>query len=224
MSHRLSIVIVNDQTEQHLVNCLRSLHVATKENIEVILVDPYAHSAAADILRHSGFASHYFSLTDEMHLHNFGASHAAGEFLCFLQPTMILGAHSLDELLNWTSQHARTVAAPRVFQVNGKIATNVFDLKLSSAGRRSAWSWQPWLSWFNHDDVFSDLCRTATRPEIVPALGFGCVVMPLEVWQDVGPWDEQSERMPVDRPWFHRAHDLGVVSWLIPAAEGSQQS
>lgn len=231
MHPKLSIIIVNNQTENLLEHCLRSLHSATKEHLEVIVVDQspeggfhgrLVRKKAEHVLKSSGVSGHYFIASGEHYPASFGADHAQGNFFCFLDPRCILGGHSLSRLLEWVEHHSRTVVGPRVINPKGDIATTVFPLSGRLTGTVGArHEWQPWLSWLNRDFTYADLCRMANKPELVPALGTGCIVMPADVWRDVGPWSGGGDE--VDRAWFKRAQDLGVVAWYIPTAEATKQ-
>ncbi len=232
MQPKLSIIIVNHRSEKDLEYCLRSIHSATREHVEVIVVDlspsggfhgRLVKTTAKQVLAKSGVTGHYFIASGEHHPANFGAEHASGQLLCFVNPRLMFGGHSLDRLVEWVEAHPRTVAGPRMFDHDGKVFTSAFPLSVHlTGGFASRHAWQPWLSWLNRDYVYAELCRTATQPELVQSIGSDCVVMSKDIWHDVGPWSQADAQ--VDRTWFQRAQSLGIVAWFVPTAEATMQS
>ncbi len=227
---KLSIIIVNYRSSDALEHCLRSLHVATKASVEIIIVDNSPEEPTADALRESGFHGHYFPQAENIgytKAANFGARHAGGEYLCFLNPDTLLEGHCLDRLLAWVEQRPRTVAGPRERDQHGHSVTTVFPF----VTRRSIWganllykfpwprSWQPWLPWLVPPFRYARLCRTTSIPQAAPVLSGSCLLMARDTWQEAGEWHEELTYFGLESEWFKRARRLGVTAWYIPAAE-----
>jgi GT2 family glycosyltransferase len=230
MTPKLSIIIVNYQSADKLVACLQSLQVATDQPFEVILVDNSPGDGAQIVLAESDTHGHYFSMPENVgytRAANFGAEHAIGEYLCFVNPDMILEPHALDRLVEWVTQHPRTVAGPRERNANGAIMTTAFP----SMTRRYLWgakfvytfpwprSWQTGLRWLMPAFSFADQCRTAQEPFLAPVLSGACWVVARAVWQEVGGFEPALTYFGLESEWFARAKELGVVAWYIPSAE-----
>lgn len=229
MTPKLSIILVNYRSADVLADCLRSLHVATKEHLEVIVVDNSPDDGARDVLRTSGWSGHYYLQAENIgytRAANLGAAHATGDYLCFLNPDTVLEAHALDRLLAWVFQHSRTVAGPRERDPQGHITTSAFPF----VTRRYLWganlllkfpwprSWHPWLPWLVPSYHYAARCRTATSPTVVPVLSGSCLVMSHQLWREVGPWQEALTYFGLESEWFHRARRLGVTAWYVPDA------
>jgi GT2 family glycosyltransferase len=229
MQPQLSIIIVNYRSEDVLVDCLRSLHVATKRNIEVILVDNSIGREADDVLRESGLSSQYFPQAENVgytRAANFGAQHARGELLCFLNPDMIMNAHAIDRMAEFVEQHPLVVAGPRELNAAGQIVTTVFP----RVTRRYVWGanllyklpwarWiQPLMGWLIPPFRYAHLCRTATRPTRVPVLSGGCVMLLRSTWDIVGEWNPKLTYFGLESEWFTRARENGVSAWYVPDA------
>ncbi|MEK7636918.1 MAG: glycosyltransferase family 2 protein [Patescibacteria group bacterium] len=258
---KLSVIIVNYRSSDALEHCLRSLHVATKASLEIILIDNSPEEGAQNrmvlggakkVLQAGGWHSHYFPQADNIgytKAANHGARHALGETLCFLNPDMILEAHSLDRMLAWVEQHPRTVVGPRERNVDGQIVTTAFPF----VTRRYVWganllykfpwprSWQPTLPWLVPPYQYARRCCTATEPFIAAVLSGSCLVMLADVWRTVGDhrfgrparrtakaggdpadgggWNEELTYFGLESEWFKRARDAGVTAWYLPAAE-----
>lgn len=230
MTPQLSIVIVNYRSADALEHCLRSLNVATQSSLEIILVDNSPEEGAKEVLAASGFHGHHFAQTENLgytKAANLGAQHASGEYLCFLNPDMILEANCLDRMIDWLDQHPRTVAGPRERNAQGMISTTAFPL----VTRRSVWganmlykqpwppSWHPWLPWLIPSYTYAYACRTGQAPFIAPVLSGSCIVMTRTVWEEVGEWNESLTYFGLETEWFERAQELGITAWYIPTAE-----
>ncbi|MBI5467422.1 MAG: glycosyltransferase [Candidatus Kerfeldbacteria bacterium] len=226
---QLSIIIVNYRSSDALEHCLRSLHVATKASVEVIVVDNSPEEPTRDILHQSGWHGHYFSQERNVGYTlaaNFGAQHAAGEYICFLNPDTVLEAHCLDRLMVWIEQHPRSVAGPRERDADGHIVTTAFP----PVSRRAIWganllyklpwprSWHPALPWLIPSYQYADLCRTADEAAAVPVLSGSCLVMAAATWREVGEWNDELTYFGLESEWFARALDHGVRAWYIPEA------
>ncbi len=230
MRPKLSIIIVNYRSDDVLEHCLRSLHNATSEHLEIILVDNSPDGQAKDVLRQSGIHGHYFPQAENIsytRAANLGAQHASGEFLCFLNPDMILAGRSLDRLVAWAEQHPRAVAGPRERNQAGGIVTTAFPF----VTRRSLWgtntlykipwprSWHLGLSWLIPSYTYAELCRTTAEPERVPVLTGSCQLMSRRTWDEVGEWNIELTYFGLESEWFQRAYNEGVFGWYIPGAE-----
>lgn len=238
MTPKLSIIIVNYRSEDALEHCLRSLHVASNESLEVILIDnspigpeyaPKNDRSARDVLESSGVQGFYFPQPENLGYTtaaNIGARHARGEFLCFLNPDTVLGQHTLDRMLAWVHQHPRTVAGPRERDGNDRILTTAFPY----VTRRHIWganflyklpwprSWHPALPWLVPPHRYARLCRTAKEPKRVPVLSGSCLLMTKRVWEEVGEWATHLSYFGLESEWFERAREFGVTAWYLPNA------
>lgn len=225
----ISLVIVNYRSADVLEHCLRSIHAATDQTVEVILVDNSPATGAEQVLLRSGLPGYYFPQADNIgytRAANFGARHAAGDYLCFLNPDMVLGPQSLDRLRDWVGQHPRTVAGPRELDAKGKAQTSVFPY----VTRRYIWGantihkipWprpiHPLLPWLTPSYRYAHVCRNANKPRRVPVLSGSCLMLAKSIWQEVGEFEEELTYFGLESEWFELARDGGVTAWYIPAA------
>ena len=230
MTPKLSIILVNYRSADVLEGCLSSIYVATNESVEVILVDNSAGEEGADkVLKQSGHRGHYFPQAENIGYTRaaiLGAAHAAGEFICFLNPDTLLERHALDRLIDWVRQHPRTVAGPREKNPADEIVTTAFPFVTrryifgANIFYNISWptSWRPFLSWLVPSFRFSRMCRQAAEPIAVPVLSGACLVMPRAVWTEVGDWNQELTYFGLESEWFKRARELGVIAWYVPDA------
>lgn len=220
MTPRLSIIISHLPSPDLFENVVQSVHAATKETVELVVVGTSVDPFVTDILQRHGMPSQQVVARGH-DVDARGAEHARGTHVCFSSGNILFGGHSLDRLLDWVLTHPRTIVGPRTLFSDGRVATSVFDLDSPPSDRRTGWSWQPWLSWLRHEHHYADFCRTAMAPELVPALG-GCLLMSAHVWHDVGAW-RRGDDGGIDHDWWRGVHDAGVVPWFIPGAEVHHQ-
>lgn len=228
MTPKLSVIIVNHHSAEALEHCLRSLHVATDVSVEIIVVDNSPPERTKNVLQESKFHGHYIPQSTNVGgaaAANVGVEHAAGEYLCFVHPDVLFDTHSLDRLLTWVEQHPRTIAGPRERDRDGNVATTVFPFVTRRAivgahHPKTFWprSWQPLLPWLVPEYRYAWQCRTATEAFAVPVLSGSCLVLAHEVWQDIGPFNEEVEHFGLESEWFRRARDLGYSGWYVPEA------
>lgn len=229
MKPELSIIIVNYRSTDVLADCLRSIHVATGRSVEVIIVDNSPGRGAEESLRHSGDPGLYFPQAENIgytRAANFGAKHASGDFLCFLNPDMVLGPHSLNRLVSWVGSHPRTVAGPRELDAHDEIQTTVFPYMThryiwgANTVYKFPWprSWHPALPWLVPSHRYARLCRRADQPKRIPVLSGSCFVMSRSLWLEVGEFEEELTYFGLESEWFERARDQGVTAWYIPSA------
>lgn len=227
---KLSIIIVNYRSSDVLRGCLQSLRVATDQSFEIILVDNSLQDGAKRELENSGLKGHYFAMPENLgytRAANFGAEHAVGEYICFLNPDTLLEGHSIDRLLEWAEQHPRTVVGPRERNGDGQIVTTVFPQMTrryilgANMLYKFPWpkSWHSSVSWLVPSFQYVRHCRNASEPFRAPVLSGFCFIVSRSVWQDVGPFEASLTYFGLEAEWFSRAAELGIVGWYIPHAE-----
>lgn len=214
MKPQLSIIVVNYRSSDALEHCLRSIHVAASMGVEVIVVDNSPHEYdARNVLKQSHVPAAYFSPGQNIGYAvaaNLGAKHANGEYLCFLQPDVVLGAHSLDRLVAWVEQHPQTVAGPRQLNTRGKIIDSVWR----PMTRRMIWGLRR-LS----EGAYVWPYRHTHHPRPASVLDSSCLVMPRAVWEKVGEWNTSLVFFGLEAEWFERAREQGIPAWYLPQAE-----
>lgn len=238
MTPKLSIIIVNYRSEDKLTDCLRSLHVGTKAETEIILIDnspvspeyrPVGGRSAQQVLRDSGWSGVYFPQSENIgysRAANFGAQHARGEWLCFLNPDMVLGGHTLDRMLEWLERHPRTVVGPQELNAKGQVVTTAFPFvtrrSIVNANLLYKFPWprtlRPLLSLGIPQYRYAGFCQTAKEPQRFPVLSGSCLMMAQKVWDEVGEWNPELTYFGLESEWFERAQEIGVTAWYLPSA------
>lgn len=229
MTPKLSIIIVNYRSAAVLEHCLRSLHVSLTASCELLVVDNDGESSVRQIVKDSGFHGHYFPQEKNIGYSagvQLGAQHARGEFLCLLHPDVLTEASSLDRLLDWVEQHPRSVVGPRHMDARGSILTTARppitkrDILGPAEHQGYPWpkSWARMMSWWSPAVRLTTAVQRAESPIRVPVLSSSCLVMPREVWEEVGPFTLALNYVGIESEWFSRAAELGMTAWYIPTA------
>ncbi len=120
----VSIIIVNYRSAQQLHRCLNSIREKCAiENYEIIIVDNEGNEILADQLRGRKSITY---LVAGQNLgygggNNLGADHAAGKYLLFLNPDVIVKTDIVSQLSNYLSKHSHVGAvAPTLLHTNGQ--------------------------------------------------------------------------------------------------------
>lgn len=100
----VSIIITTRNEEAHIQSCLLSITNQTYKNIEIIVVDNASEDRTKDIARR--FTRSVFDKGPERSAQrNFGAKHAKGEYLLFLDADMILSPTNVSECVKVCLKH-----------------------------------------------------------------------------------------------------------------------
>ncbi len=123
---RISAVILNYNTRELLVNCLRALAgEKPRTDIEVLVVDNASDDGSADAVRQR-FPNVALLANDQNLLYargmNLGASQARGEFVVFLNVDTEVSADQLEALGAYLRQHPQVGAVgPLQMRASGKL-------------------------------------------------------------------------------------------------------
>lgn len=127
----VSIIIVNYNTSEHLSNCLKSiLNLTNHIEFEIIVVDN--NSRQRDIedlaLKYSKVNFLFRNVNDGFGAGcNYGAKYAIGEYLCFINPDIILLENTLYEFFKFMNQNHNVVACSCLQKDNEDNLINSFD-------------------------------------------------------------------------------------------------
>lgn len=213
----VSVVIVNWNTRQYLLDCISSLRSETTEaTLEIIVVDNGSHDGSQAALRDAfpdvtlienganfGFAR----------ANNVGFGVATGRYLGLVNTDVIALDGVVDKMVAYLDDHPRVgVAGPRT--VNR-------DLTLRQNCRRFPTLWNAAGDYLMLKRILPGVERVAGRT--LPASTYrttheaevlsGCFMMVRrDAFEEVGPLDEDFFFYGEDTDWCKRFHDAG---WTI---------
>ena len=120
----ISVVIVNYNVKDYLLQCLRSLNASVGEiTTEIIVVDNDSHDGSVDELQHVFPAVRWIALDENIgfgRANNVGLEHASGRYVLYLNPDTIIGADTLSVMCRYLDEHPKTgIAGCKVLNPDG---------------------------------------------------------------------------------------------------------
>jgi GT2 family glycosyltransferase len=124
MDINLSIIIVNYNSKNVLLDCLNSLQAIRVNNYEVLIIDNASDESIKDLesiypdycffynIKNLGYAA----------ANNIGIKHAKGKYLLLLNPDTIVFPDSFGAMLNYLEEHPDVgITGCKIFNKNGDI-------------------------------------------------------------------------------------------------------
>ncbi len=215
---QLSIVIVNWNTRDLLARCLDSIRqYPLNAGTEIIVVDNASGDGSAEMVSSRYPHVRLLANTDNVGYaagNNQGVREADGEMLLLLNPDTEVGPNTLCRALDCWQRHpeaaavgARLVSTDQSVQrsVRGFPSPSNLMLELIGLSRVSPRFDRYWLRHFDYDQE---------QPAPQPMGTF--LMISHEVWDRVGPFDEQFPIFFNEVDWLMRASGLGRTAWYCP--------
>lgn len=216
----VSVVIVNWNTREYLLDVVESLYATTRVSMEIIVVDNASHdgSSAALLERFPGVT--LIQNDDNLgfaRANNIGFAVARGRALCLVNTDVIALDGVIDELWDFLQSHPRTaMVGPRTLHRDGATRQNCrrFPTLLNAAGDHL------WLKKLGIPGVTGRALPLNTYDDTHDAeVLSGCFLMVRrEAFDEVGPLDEDFFFYGEDTDWGKRFHEAGWAAVYHPAA------
>lgn len=220
----LSVVILNWNARDFLLDCLRSIQAhPTRAKVEVLVVDNGSYiddSVAAarknfpdvpviNAGRNLGFARG----------NNVGLRAAQGRYVLFLNPDTIVHQGAFDALVEWMDAYPRAGAAgPKLLNPDGSLQTSCRGFPSPGVGlfRNTPlgriFPHNPWT----RDYLMGDFSHE--KPAQVDWLSGAALVLRREALEEIGDWDEAFFMYCEDVDMGRRLADAGWERWYVPDA------
>lgn len=120
----ISVIIVNYNVKDYLLQCLRSLNASVGSiTTEVIVVDNDSHDGSVDELQPLFPSVRWIALDENIgfgRANNVGLEHASGRYVLYLNPDTIIGADTLSVMCRFLDEHPKTgIAGCKVLNPDG---------------------------------------------------------------------------------------------------------
>lgn len=220
----ISVVIVNWNTRDMLLECVESLYAETRRaKLEIIVVDNASHDGSMDALaaRFPGVvqirntANHGFSKAN-----NQGLRIARGRYLCLVNSDVKALEGVLDRLMDYADAHPDVgLLAPRTVGRDMKLRRNCREyptLRNSFCQAVFLDKLFPGVRAFRGRSLAEYDYKTAADIEVVS----GCfLLIPRRALEQVGLLDERFFIYSEDVDWSRRYHNAGWKVIFYPGAE-----
>lgn len=220
----LSIIIVNWNVCELLRRCLASIQVDRGNlTVEVIVVDNASSDGSVSMVEREFPHVHLIASQENLGYtggNNLGAQEAQGRYLFILNPDTEIVADALEQVVAYLDEHPAVGAAgPQLLYPDGSIQSSCRRFpRLTTAffeGTPLGMRWFP-------DNRFKRAYRMADCPndeiQSVDWLVGAALVIRCEVWQKVGPLDDQFFMYSEELDWCHRCRDAGWEIHYLPLA------
>ncbi len=206
----VSIIIVEYNSREWLVECLSSLKVQTHQPLEVIIIDNGSRESSLPWLAQDFPAIKSFRLESSVSLAsaiNLGVQHAQGDYFLILNPDVTLEPDALTQLVSVVENN------PDCAAVAAKLKYWWAPAFLNGLGNRVG------VSSFGSDNAqgYLDLGQFDSWAQ-VPSACFAAALIPRSAWYAIGPLDEAFPMYYEDVEWSHRARMLGWNMLVSPKA------
>jgi GT2 family glycosyltransferase len=219
----LSVIIVNWNGGQVVIDCLESLHEVMDESFEVFVVDNASSDHSVEEIRqkypwvvlicnHSNLG---FSVAN-----NQGAAQARGRFLLLLNPDTQVLPGALQAVVDFADAHPDIgCIGPRLLHADGSLQRSCWK---NYPGIRMAFSdafylWKlPFLPMAR--EVEYPLTQLEQPLDVDHILG-ACMLIRKETWEQVGGLDENFFLFLEETDWCYRAKSKGWRIVYYPYAE-----
>ena len=223
---KLSIVIVSYNVKDYLMQCIRSIYRSNldKNLYEIIVVDNDSHDGSIDfleskfnkILIHKNNSNLGFSKAV-----NIGLKLAQGEYICILNPDIIIEQNTFDTLLDFCEKENNVGAVgPKIINVDGTIQHSCkrsFPTPLNAIPRllgldrlfpKSKLFGQYNLTYVNTDKIQS-----------VEVISGAFMLIRRDILEHIGGFDERFFMFGEDIDLCYRIKELGYNIYYNPNTE-----
>ena len=223
---KLSIVIVSYNVKEYINQCIRSINRSNlnSESYEVIVVDNDSHDGSVDLIKKKFDNVLIYENKKNLGFSkavNKGLKAAKGEYVCILNPDVIIQKNTFDILLNFCDKNNRIGAVgPKVLNSDGSIQhsckrsfptpINAFFrlLGLDKLFPKSKFFGKYNLTYIDIDSINE-----------VDAISGAFMVIPNRVIKEVGCLDERFFMFGEDIDLCHRIKDAGYSVYYNPNTE-----
>ncbi len=206
----VSVIIVDYNSREWLVECLPSLQSQTYQPLEVLIIDNGSSESSIPWLAQYFPAVKSFRLEPTASLAaaiNHGVQHARGNYFLILNPDVTLEPDAITQLVSVAEND------PDCAAVAAKLKYWWAPAFLNGLGNRVG------ASAFGSDNVQGHLdLGQFDGWNQVPSACFAAALIPRPAWEVVGPLDEAFPLYYEDAEWSYRARLLGRKILVAPKA------
>jgi GT2 family glycosyltransferase len=232
---RISIIVVNFNTRELLMNCLRSLREYAPANTEIIVIDNHSSDDSTAALR-SRFPE--TTVIENMQnlgfaiANNQGIRHARGKYLLLLNSDTVVRPGALEAMAGFLDNHPEAGGVTcRLLNADGTIQASVSHrpgpllllLRLSGLARffqtdsRRRWL-RRYFGWLLGPTmrVYLDPYAAQDAPVEVENISAACLMLRREAVEQVGPLDEYFFMYFEDMDYCIRLRQAGWKLYYLP--------
>lgn len=214
----VSAIVVTYRSREVIDDLLDDLAGAVDE---VVVVDNASDDGTREALRaRNGIRCVFRNRNDGFAAGvNDGVAAATGRYLFLVNPDARVPQGAVERLLAASRRHPGETVGPLVRSPGGRLqpsrsgVPSLWNLLgeqflVPESARPGRWPARLWPRWRSYD-----------REAVAPVLSGCALLVPRELWQLVGPFDERFFLFWEEVDWQVRAQRAGRRSWIVPDAE-----
>ena len=223
---KISIIIVSYNVKDYISQCIRSIYKSNlnQNDYEIIVVDNDSHDGSINeiqdnfnkVILHANDSNKGFSKAV-----NKGLSLAKGEYVCILNPDVIIQENTLSHLLDFCSKKTNLGAVgPKILNSDGTIQHSCkrsFPTPFNSISRLLGLD-----RLFPKSKIFGSYNLTYLNTDIeheVDVLSGAFMLVPMQVFKEIGGFDERFFMFGEDIDICHRIKEAGYKVYYTPISE-----
>lgn len=216
----ISIVIVNWNTRELLLQCLRSIRQRVTTTHEIVVVDNHSYDGSVEAVRRE-FPDVVLIVNDHnagfAHANNQGWQKTHGRYICYLNPDTVMTNDPFPALVSELQSAGVGCVGPALVNADGSHQPSIrtfpgfVDQALILLKLRWLWRWIPRLRKYLrpiHPET----------PQTVDQLMGACLVLPRAVVTDGGSFDEGYWIWFEEVDLCQRLQQRGLTVRYVPAA------
>jgi len=214
----ISVIIVNWNTKDYLLDCLKSLFdTGERFSKEVIVVDNASQDGSGDELKRTFPSVHLLANKSNIGFAkavNQGLRQACGRYLFLLNPDSYLMERAIEELFLFMEGHQEVgVAGPQLLNGDGSKQNSIANFP-SLATELLNKSLLRWL----FPERYPGKEKDYSNPKEVDSVIGACLMVRREAMIDVGPLDEDYFLFLEETDWCYRMKKKGWKIYHVPQA------
>ncbi len=220
----VDIVICTYRSRDHIGACLDSLWSSVRPVRSVTVVDNDSGDGTIALAAAHGPRVRTIQMwcnAGYARAVNRGIRAGRGRYVFVLNPDTVVGPRALDVLMRFANAHPDAgVVAPRLLYADGRDQLTARSFPTPAAalfGRRSPltrmWPTNPWSTRF-----LRGRSHTGQEPFEIDWVSGAAMLVPREVIERVGAFDEGFFLFWEDADWCRRIRDAGYAVWCVPTA------
>ncbi len=216
----ISAIIVNYKSANLLQKCAKSVADLADE---IIVVNHSSEESLSELNNISNKAKIYIRPNRGYAAGcNYGAKMSSGDYLLFLNPDVLFKEGSL-KILSKTCKQYRTAVAPKYLNSDGTFqpGTRKFPELQHIFVSRTSPIRKLFKNTSTQKDYFGLNLKSETEPVILTdrfPLG-GCFIIPRELYEEIGGFDERFFLFFEDADFFKRLYEIGKYAIYEPRSE-----
>ena len=221
MKKKVSVIIVNFNSESTIGNCLQSIYRHTAgADYEIIVVDNASEQASIKYIKdhfpgikliqnnkNKGFGT----------ANNIGAGYASGEYLFFLNPDTLLQDNAIERFIRFMEKEQPDAASCGgcLITKDGDPTTSwgnfpSFLQELGSTG------FSRFFRWHYEKIRLGKACENEKHPFQVPFITGADIFIRKKIFHELGGFDESFFLYYEETDLFYRLHKAGYKSYILP--------